>query len=75
MHRIISTYVENTILQKKVKTMPEDHLHLRGEHELKKLNAKRDKGSSPPTWRTLTGGYGAIAGLGIISTYVENTAE
>ena len=48
---IISTYVENTLLQYKTSTFNQDHLHLRGEYNWSEYAAKNAVGSSPLTWR------------------------
>ena len=49
--RIISTYVENTILFILILLVAQDHLHIRGEYSLKELNGSSVLGSSPHTWR------------------------
>ena len=50
--RIISTYVENTIVLKTMKTYYKDHLHIRGEHSIGAATTSVGLGSSPHTWRT-----------------------
>ena len=50
--RIISTYVENTVPCMLIKSIIQDHLHIRGEHRQDLNIDKNRKGSSPHTWRT-----------------------
>ena len=71
--RIISTYVENTVIIAMVVTGQKDHLHLRGEYSVLGLSALKDKGSSPLTWRIRLKFIYVTHPFRIISTYVENT--
>ena len=71
--RIISTYVENTLADRKQAKMNQDHLHLRGEYSQIMLLVLTKSGSSPLTWRILDSAITNSQLLGIISTYVENT--
>ena len=71
--RIISTYVENTIIQHSCRSFSEDHLHIRGEYSLKGETSRLYKGSSPHTWRIQIILVGVHLATRIISTYVENT--
>ena len=71
--RIISTYVENTLKAMLVQLRKQDHLHIRGEHEIVSMLNVTGKGSSPLTWRTLKANEKLLFSERIISTYVENT--
>ena len=74
-YRIISTYVENTLLISRIMRKAFNHLHIRGEYVDIVTNAIIGQGSSPHTWRILI----AMPPLGhirrIISIYVENTTR
>ena len=48
---IISTYVENTILDILLFLLIKDHLHLRGEYKVHSKSLISNVGSSPLTWR------------------------
>ena len=71
--RIISTYVENTLLVLVLARQLQDHLHIRGEYQLTKLHQALPIGSSPHTWRIRMFGNLGLTVIRIISTYVENT--
>ena len=51
--RIISTYVENTLLFSMFSPLNKDHLHIRGEYLQEENEKLREEGSSPHTWRIL----------------------
>ena len=71
--RIISTYVENTCLQKRCNRKLWDHLHLRGEYPQPLISREHSSGSSPLTWRIRWKVWEQEKLSRIISTYVENT--
>ena len=73
-YRIISTYVENTLKDIGKQQIIQDHLHIRGEYGLSKIQFNHNLGSSPHTWRIQNAMTVHIDGLRIISTYVENTS-
>ena len=72
-NRITSTYVENTMQAVVYTYSIEDHLHIRGEHCHTTACNTSLVGSPPHTWRTLKLANLIKSGLGITSTYVENT--
>ena len=51
IHRITSTYVENTDLFEDMFNSDQDHLHIRGEYNGAALCGKGISGSPPHTWR------------------------
>ena len=71
--RIISTYVENTLLFSMFSPLNKDHLHIRGEYLQEENEKLREEGSSPHTWRIHKEAIQLISIARIISTYVENT--
>ena len=71
--RITSTYVENTRSLLYQKAINQDHLHLRGEHQVCKRYWPAGAGSPPLTWRTLNVHVVTKLHIRITSTYVENT--
>ena len=73
MHRITSTYVENTSIACFNRRTCKDHLHIRGEHYFATECARSILGSPPHTWRTLYRLPLLELSFGITSTYVENT--
>ena len=72
-HRIISTYVENTLSPIALPSSSKDHLHIRGEHLYRLMWILQFIGSSPHTWRTRKIYANRNLLVRIISTYVENT--
>ena len=66
--------MENTCFCDGIVTDFEDHLHIRGEYQLKNLNFLIMKGSPPHTWRIHFKMIFEKKPIRITSTYVENTA-
>ena len=73
--RIISTYVENTILAMILAHLVQDHLHIRGEYSWVRLDSGVNSGSPPHTWRIQLFSNHLHLLTRITSTYVENTAK
>ena len=71
--RITSTYVENTVIFGYELALLWDHLHIRGEYQAWKWQAKTTWGSPPHTWRIPRKGRKKTKAQRITSTYVENT--
>src|SRR5699024_12049331 len=71
--RITSTYVENTFLFCLFVNVNKDHLHIRGEYELRFRLKNTSVGSPPHTWSIHTHLKSKCQNFGITSTYVENT--
>ena len=71
--RIISTYVENTVIGLCEMYQVKDHLHIRGEYSMLTVISQLLIGSSPHTWRILFKLFQLLLLRRIISTYVENT--
>ena len=72
--RIISTYVENTVIGLCEMYQVKDHLHIRGEYSMLTVISQLLIGSSPHTWRILFKLFQLLLVRRIISTYVENTS-
>ncbi len=72
-NRITSTYVENTLNIINLFFFFWDHLHIRGEYNLKKISPLTAMGSPPHTWRIPKTTKNIWIILRITSTYVENT--
>src|SRR5699024_7702693 len=70
---ITSTYVENTFLFCLFVNVNKDHLHIRGEYELRFRLKNTSVGSPPHTWRIHIHLKSKCQNFGITSTYVENT--
>ena len=70
---ITSTYVENTRSKLSRKSLPRDHLHIRGEYPASKPIISTHMGSPPHTWRIPMPEPAKVDGNRITSTYVENT--
>src|SRR5699024_5876140 len=71
--RITSTYVENTRAGHVQLANHRDHLHIRGEYELRFRLKNTSVGSPPHTWRILVQTAIQLFQVRITSTYVENT--
>ena len=65
--------MENTDTLFALKCQGEDHLHIRGEYELRQSRLILTIGSPPHTWRILLAMGYWIDEIRITSTYVENT--
>ena len=59
----------------RVRRCNKDHLHTRGEYQMKDLSIKGQLGSPPHTWRILLHSMEGSNTIRITSTHVENTLE